>query len=99
MRFGVQVGNMFTAGAGSIATSSALRLARAARDAGFDGLFAGHHYLARPSNTMLDPLMLLSYLAAECPGMHLAATTYLLPLHTDLVPVAEMVASLDQLCG
>src|SRR3954470_11796141 len=68
-------------------------LARAARDAGFDAVAAGHHYLSPPYQS-LQSIPLLSRLAAETGQMDLVLSVLLLPL-LNPVQVAEDVASLD----
>jgi alkanesulfonate monooxygenase SsuD/methylene tetrahydromethanopterin reductase-like flavin-dependent oxidoreductase (luciferase family) len=68
-------------------------LARAARDAGFDAVAAGHHYLSPPYQS-LQSVPLLSRLAAETGSMDLVLSVLLLPL-LNPVQVAEDVASLD----
>lgn len=68
-------------------------LARAARDAGFDAIAAGHHYLSPPYQS-LQSLPLLCRLAAETGPMELVLAVLLLPL-LNPVQVAEDVASLD----
>lgn len=74
-----------------------LEQARAVRDAGFDGIVVGQHVLSHPFQ-FLHPLTLLSRLAAEAPGLHLATGIFLLPLYHP-VHVAEQVATLDIACG
>src|SRR3954463_14052774 len=66
---------------------------RLARDAGFDAVAAGHHYLSPPYQS-LQSLPLLSRLAAETGAMELVPSVLLLPL-LNPVQVAEDVASLD----
>jgi alkanesulfonate monooxygenase SsuD/methylene tetrahydromethanopterin reductase-like flavin-dependent oxidoreductase (luciferase family) len=68
-------------------------LARAARDAGFDTVAAGHHYLSPPYQS-LQSIPLLSRLAADTGAMELCLSVLLLPLLSP-VQVAEDVASLD----
>jgi alkanesulfonate monooxygenase SsuD/methylene tetrahydromethanopterin reductase-like flavin-dependent oxidoreductase (luciferase family) len=71
----------------------AVEQARLAREAGFDGLAAGHHYLAPPYQS-LQSLPLLARLAGEAPGMDLCLSVLLLAL-LNPVQAAEEVASLD----
>ena len=66
---------------------------RAARDAGFDIIVMGQHYLSTPFQE-IQPLPALARLAAEAGTMRLAATVLLLPL-LNPVDVAEQVATLD----
>src|ERR1043166_846089 len=68
-------------------------LARAARDAGFDCVAAGHHYLSPPYQS-LQSVPLLSRLAADTGSMDLCLSVLLLAL-LNPVQVAEDLASLD----
>ena len=69
---------------------------KAAREAGFDLICAGQHYLAAPYQ-MSTTLPLLARLAAEAGDMEVAATVILVPLHNP-VEIAESVATLDAIC-
>jgi alkanesulfonate monooxygenase SsuD/methylene tetrahydromethanopterin reductase-like flavin-dependent oxidoreductase (luciferase family) len=69
---------------------------RTARDAGFDLIVMGQHYLSTPFQEM-QTLPSLARLAAEAGTMHLGATVLLLPL-LNPVDVAEQVATLDVIC-
>lgn len=71
----------------------AVAQARLAKEAGFDALAAGHHYLSPPYQS-LQSLPLLARLAGEAPGMELCLSVLLLAL-LNPVQVAEDVASLD----
>lgn len=54
MRFGVYLGLIFPGDMpGEQAYGLAFDMARAARDAGFDGIHAAHHYLMGPSHQTL----------------------------------------------
>ena len=64
----------------------------------FDALFAAQHYLSGPAAAMMQPLVLLSNLAAEARGLYLGTALYLLPLHHP-VAVAEQTATLDIISG
>lgn len=66
---------------------------RAAREAGFDSIWAGQHFLTDPL-AMLQPMPLLGYLAAEAEGMTLGTNILVLPL-LNPVQVAEEAATLD----
>jgi len=66
---------------------------RAARDAGFDLVVMGQHYLSTPFQEM-QTLPALARLAAEAGTMRVGATVILLPL-LNPVDVAEQVATLD----
>jgi alkanesulfonate monooxygenase SsuD/methylene tetrahydromethanopterin reductase-like flavin-dependent oxidoreductase (luciferase family) len=65
----------------------------AARDAGFDAIAAGHHYLSPPYQS-LQSLPLLTRLAADSGSMELCLSVILLPL-LNPVQLAEEIASLD----
>jgi alkanesulfonate monooxygenase SsuD/methylene tetrahydromethanopterin reductase-like flavin-dependent oxidoreductase (luciferase family) len=69
---------------------------RAARDAGFDLIVMGQHYLSVPFQE-LQTLPSLARLAAEAGSMRVGATVLLLPL-LNPVDVAEQVATLDVIC-
>src|ERR1700756_3531057 len=56
-----------------------VELARAARDAGFDCVAAGHHYLSPPYQS-LQSVPLLSRLAADTGSMDLCLSVLLLAL-------------------
>jgi alkanesulfonate monooxygenase SsuD/methylene tetrahydromethanopterin reductase-like flavin-dependent oxidoreductase (luciferase family) len=66
---------------------------RAARDAGFDLIVMGQHYLSTPFQE-IQPLPSLARLAVEAGHMRVGATVLLLPL-LNPVDVAEQVATLD----
>lgn len=68
----------------------------AARDAGFDLICTGQHYLAAPYQ-MSASFPLLARLAAEAGDMEVAATVVLAPLHNP-VELAESVATMDAIC-
>jgi alkanesulfonate monooxygenase SsuD/methylene tetrahydromethanopterin reductase-like flavin-dependent oxidoreductase (luciferase family) len=69
---------------------------RAARDAGFDLIVMGQHYLSTPFQE-LQTMPSLARLAAEAGSMRVGATVLLLPL-LNPVDVAEQVATLDVIC-
>lgn len=69
---------------------------RAARDAGFDLIVMGQHYLSTPFQEV-QTLPSLARLAAEAGSMRIGATVLLLPL-LNPVDVAEQVATLDVIC-
>ena len=69
---------------------------RAARDAGFDLIVMGQHYLSTPFQE-IQTLPSLARLAAEAGTMRVGATVLLLPL-LNPVDVAEQVATLDVIC-
>ncbi|MDA0733107.1 MAG: LLM class flavin-dependent oxidoreductase [Chloroflexi bacterium] len=69
---------------------------QAAREAGFDLICTGQHYLAAPYQ-MSSSLPLLARLAAEAGDMSVAATVILVPLHNP-VELAESIATMDAIC-
>ena len=68
-------------------------LTRLARDAGFDSIACGQHFLAPPYQN-LQSIPLLARLAAESGSMSLVLSVMLLPLYNPVI-LAEDVASLD----
>lgn len=73
-----------------------LMLARAARDCGFDSLWAHQHYLSTPYQ-YFQPIPTLARVAAEAGEMTLAINIILLTLHNP-VDMAEQIATLDIIC-
>jgi alkanesulfonate monooxygenase SsuD/methylene tetrahydromethanopterin reductase-like flavin-dependent oxidoreductase (luciferase family) len=71
----------------------AVEQARLAKQAGFDALAAGHHYLSPPYQS-LQSLPLMARLAAEAPGLELCLSVLLLAM-LNPVQTAEEVATLD----
>jgi len=71
----------------------AVEQVRLAKQAGFDALAAGHHYLSPPYQS-LQSLPMLARLAGEAPGMELCLSVLLLAM-LNPVQTAEEVASLD----
>lgn len=71
----------------------AVEQARLAKQAGFDALAAGHHYLSPPYQS-LQSLPLLARLAGEAPGLELCLSVLLMAM-LNPVQTAEEVASLD----
>ena len=70
---------------------------RAARDAGFDLIVMGQHFLSTPFQEV-QTLPALARLAADAGAMRVGATVLLLPL-LNPVDVAEQVATLDVITG
>ncbi len=70
---------------------------KAARDAGFDMVCTGQHYLSYPYQ-MPTTLPYLAHLAPAAQGMYIGATVLLLPL-LQPVDIAESVATLDAMSG
>jgi alkanesulfonate monooxygenase SsuD/methylene tetrahydromethanopterin reductase-like flavin-dependent oxidoreductase (luciferase family) len=75
----------------------AVEQARLAKQAGFDALAAGHHYLSPPYQSV-QSLPLLARLSGEAPGMELCLPVLLLAM-LNPVQAAEDVASLDVMSG
>ena len=75
-----------------------IEMVRLARDAGWDSLFSGQHYLNEGDSQQLQLVPFLARLQAEAGGMTIGLGVLLLNLHNP-VYVAETVASLDVICG
>jgi len=98
LRLGFFVTNQYLPGESMLdKIQDSVEQVRAARDAGFDLICTGQHYLAAPYQ-MSSSLPLLARLAAEAGGMAVAATVILVPLHNP-VELAESIATLDAICG
>jgi alkanesulfonate monooxygenase SsuD/methylene tetrahydromethanopterin reductase-like flavin-dependent oxidoreductase (luciferase family) len=69
----------------------------AAREGGFDSVWASHHYLADPFQ-MLQPLPVLARLAANAGNMTIGTAILLIPL-LNPVDIAEQIATLDTICA
>ncbi len=94
MKFGVFVNAQQPRSDDSVARfREAAAQARLAKEAGFDGLAAGHHYLSPPFQS-IQSLPLLARLSGEAPGMDLLLSVLLLAM-LNPVQTAEEVASLD----
>ena len=74
-----------------------LEVVRTARDAGYELLLAGQHFLV-PQFQYLQPVPVLARIAAESGGMEIGTDILQLPL-LHPVQVAETVATLDQVCA
>ena len=97
MRFGLIISKQHPAGASMVERfREHVDQVRAARDAGFDMIVMGQHYLSTPFQE-LQTLPSLARLAAEAGTMRIGATVLLLPL-LNPVDVAEQVATLDVIC-
>ena len=97
MKFGLLVSKQHPAGVSMVERfREHLDQVRAARDAGFDLIVMGQHFLSTPFQEM-QTLPSLARLAAEAGTMRLGATVLLLPL-LNPVDVAEQVATLDVIC-
>lgn len=97
MKFGLIVSKQHPAGVSMVERfREHIEQVRAARDAGFDVIVMGQHYLSVPFQE-LQTLPALARLAAEAGPMRVGATVLLLPL-LNPVDVAEQVATLDVIC-
>ena len=74
-----------------------VELTHLARDAGFDSIACGQHYLSPPFQN-LQSIPLLARLAGEAGDMDIVLAILLLPLYSP-AEVAENVASLDVISG
>jgi probable F420-dependent oxidoreductase len=87
---------------------NAVRIARLAERAGFESLWAGEHVVLpdprtpesrmAPEERILDPVVMLTYLAAHTQRMRLGTGIIILPQRNPLV-LAKELASLDELSG
>lgn len=77
--------------------AESLEQTRAAREAGFDLVCAGQHYLSAPYQ-MPALFPFLARIAAEAGEMQVGATVTLLPIHNP-VYLAETVATMDAICN
>ena len=98
MRLGFFVNNQYLPGESMPQKiQESVEQVRAVREAGFDLICTGQHYLAAPYQ-MAANLPLLARLATEAGEMQVAATVILVPLHNP-VELAESVATMDSICG
>ena len=98
MKFGFFVLNQWPLGDDMhVKIGEAVQQVRAARDAGFDILATGQHYLSYPYQQPAS-IPYLSRLAAEAGDMAVAPLVLLLPL-LQPVEVAEAMATLDAITG
>ena len=70
---------------------------RAARDAGFDLICTGQHFLSAPY-AQPATLPFLARMAADAGDMEIATAVILVPLHNP-VDIAESVATMDAICN
>jgi alkanesulfonate monooxygenase SsuD/methylene tetrahydromethanopterin reductase-like flavin-dependent oxidoreductase (luciferase family) len=97
MKFGLLIAKQHPAGVSMVERfREHIEQVRAARDAGFDLIVMGQHYLSTPFQEF-QTLPSLARLAAEAGAMRVGATVLLLPL-LNPVDVAEQVATLDVIC-
>jgi probable F420-dependent oxidoreductase len=88
--------------------AAAVRIARAAEDAGWESVWTGEHYAlpdppvpaspARADMPVLDPFVALAHLAAHTRTLRLGTGVTVVPWHHPLV-LAKQVASLDRVSG
>ncbi len=98
MKLGLFINSQYVPGESMpVKIQESVEQVRAAREAGFDLICAGQHYLSAPYQ-MSTTLPLLARLAAEAGEMEVAATVILVPLHNP-VELAESVATMDAICG
>lgn len=98
MKFGIIINLHFTTDLGGPkAFEHVIRWVQAAREGGFDGILAGHHYATGSGVLMFQPIPLLARLAAEAPGMTIGST-FLVSMHNPL-EAAELAATLDVITG
>lgn len=98
MKIGVFIGTQHHAGDDMARrVAEHIEQVRAIRDAGFDAVWLGQHYLTYPDE-FLQTTPLLARLAAETGDMSIGTNLLLLPLHNPL-DVAEQYATLDILTG
>ena len=99
MKFGIDLYPHFSTDlSGPRAFEYAVLQVRAARDSGFDGIFASHHYALGTTERMFQPIPLLARLAAEAEGLTMGTAVFLLSMHNP-VEVAELTATLDIITG
>lgn len=100
---------MFSLNTGVCATPEGMaRIGRTAEDAGFESLWVGEHVVLpdprvppspmNPEDSMLDPVVSLTYLAAHTSRVRLGTGIIILPQRNPLV-LAKELASLDVLSG
>ena len=98
MKIGVQVGQVVSRGYDlQRQWREQLEQFRASRDAGFDFVSWGHHWLIDPFQHF-QPIPVLARFAAEAGRMDLVTGVLLTPL-LNPVQVAEDIATLDHICG
>ena len=98
VRIGLFLTNQHPPGSDPVAgQASQLDMFRFARDAGWDSVFAGQHYLPE-GMVMPQPIPFLARMAAESDDMALGLGIMLLTLYNP-VDAAELVASLDITTG
>ncbi len=99
MRFGLSLSGMLQhSGDGDMVQrfQDCIHLVQVARELGFDYIYAGHHFLSHPYQT-LQPLPALARLSAEAGHMDILSTV--LVSIANPVQLAEEVATLDVITG
>jgi alkanesulfonate monooxygenase SsuD/methylene tetrahydromethanopterin reductase-like flavin-dependent oxidoreductase (luciferase family) len=97
MKFGYLLAGQFLEGEDPHAQlEQALEQVRTAREAGFTSIWVTQHFLA--DFQFLQPIPLLSRVAAEAEGMSLGTAVLLAPMYPPVL-LAEELATLDVLCG
>jgi alkanesulfonate monooxygenase SsuD/methylene tetrahydromethanopterin reductase-like flavin-dependent oxidoreductase (luciferase family) len=98
MKLSLVLGNEYTARMPIVPRIEALiAQTHAARNLGFDGVYAGQHYVTWPL-ACIQPIPLLARIAAEAGDMRVGTGIILLPLMHP-VDMAEQIATLDAICG
>jgi alkanesulfonate monooxygenase SsuD/methylene tetrahydromethanopterin reductase-like flavin-dependent oxidoreductase (luciferase family) len=98
MKFGIQLGPMFPPGlTQSQILNGISRQATTAQASGFEGVVYSHHFLAGPDSRYLQPVPMLGFVSAQCPGMWVRTMMLMAFVHP--VDVAEQTATLDVLSG
>ncbi len=98
MKLGLQLANEYLSRQHTKSRVEALlEQVAVARDYGFDGIFAGQHFLSAPLQ-MIQPIPLLARLSAEAGDMRLGTGILLVPLFHP-VDMAEQIATLDTICN
>ena len=94
MKFGLELNTQYPPDESAVAhLDENVAQVRAARDAGFDSVWAGQHYLSSPF-LMFQPVALLARMAVEAGDMRIGTNIFLLTIHNP-VYTAEQVAMLD----
>ena len=97
LRIGLYMVNQHPPGADMRATlAEQVDLLHAARDGGWDSVWAGHHYLSTGMQ-MLHPVPFLAYVVREAGEMALGTAILLLTIENP-VAIAEAFATIDVMC-
>lgn len=96
LKFGIFLTNQQPVGRDMVAAlDEQITMLHAVRDAGWDSVWTGQHYL--PTMSMMQPVPFLARLAAESGDLHVGLGIQLIALQNP-VAVAEEIASLDIVC-